>query len=597
MKKYLFLAVALLGLASCTKDDIANGNNPIHNGEIEESYIAINLSASENTRAEDGVYVKGAEAERAVKTAHFFFFKDGAPFPVNVTNNTVTSPGGTINHLSASLSLGSTDGMNNVSDIKDVVLLISNYKGEFPNQIVAVLNWSPEPTKAYYLSELETAVNIATKYDSTDYFVMSNAVYATTDKKVMNATPLTESNIKKDRDAAMAAPVNIYVERVAAKVVVTTADGKTKINLNKSVSTNQLVKGENTLVETPVYAQLLGWELHNDIPESYLLKQIDPTWEDMALGFTWNNAPWFRSYWATSLPLPTPNPVVESFKMSYATPLPTGFATEYGFAIGNNANVGTADETAKSFTYVGENTNGQAAGTKVILKAKLVNEAGDALEIASWYGNKYLGENDLRTAVANTLKYTLFYKGSEDKYVGIEPEDLKCVAGGTADAPTGVAANEVYFQLSDAAGVGANRPEGWYKLVNGEYKPVASDLNPDVYSVDATNNYLKTYVQPGILYKNGETFYYVDIKHLGQRSPSAPDTAVIAEYGVVRNHIYNIVINSIGGYGSPIYVGTSNLVTPGYPDTPDAEETFVSAQINILSWRLVSQEVDIQPNN
>ena len=35
----------------------------------------------------------------------------------------------------------------------------------------------------------------------------------------MNATPLTIDNIKKDRDAAMAAPVNIYVERVAAKVV------------------------------------------------------------------------------------------------------------------------------------------------------------------------------------------------------------------------------------------------------------------------------------------------------------------------------------------------------------------------------------------
>ena len=584
MKKYLFLAVALLGLVSCAKDDIANGNNPIHNGEIEESYIAINLSASENTRADGGVYVEGAEAERAVKTAHFFFFKDGAPFPVNITNGTVTSPGGTINHLSATLS-GSTSGMNNVSDIKDVVLLLSNYKGEYPNQIVAVLNWNPEPTKAYYLSDLEAAVNIATEYDEIDYFVMSNAVYATTDKKIMNATPLTADNIKTTEADALAAPVNIYVERVAAKVVVTTADGKTKINLNKPVSTNQLVGGVNTLVETPVFAQLLGWELHNDIPQSYLLKQIDPTWEDMALGFTWNDAPWFRSYWATSLPLPIPNPVIESFKMSYATPLPAGFATEYGFAIGNNVNVGTANETAKSFTYVGENTNGQAAGTKVILKAKLVNEAGDALEIASWYGNKYLGENNLRTAVANTLKYTLFYKESEDKYVGIEPEDLQCVAGGTADAPTGVAANEVYFQLSDAG-----KTKDWYKLVNGEYKPVASDLNSDVNSVDATNDYLKTYVQPGILYKNGETFYYVDIKHLGAPSSTA-------EYGIVRNHIYNIIINSIGGYGSPIYIGHSNLITPGYPEVPDAEESYVSAKINILSWRLVSQEVDIQPNN
>lgn len=592
MKKYLFLAIALLGLASCAKEDLTNGNEPIHNGEIEESYIAINLSASENTRANDGVYVDGAAAERAVKTAHFFFFKDGAPFPVNITNGAVTSPGGTINHLSATLSNDSTSGMNNVSDIKEIVLLLNNYKGEYPNQIVAVLNWNPEPTKAYYLSELETAVNLATEYEGNDYFVMSNSVYATSDGKVMKATPLTADDIKTTEDEAMDAPVKIYVERVAAKVTVTTADGKPLINLNKPVSTNQLVGGANTLVETPVYAQLLGWELYNDNTQSYLLKHIDPSWTDESLGFAWNNGPWYRSYWATSMPRPTGEN--NSFKMEY-DPIPADFATKYGFAIGKSANVGkeaaegVEGETPKSFTYVGENTNGKAEGTKVILKAKLVDEGGNALEIASWYGNQYIGEEDLRTAVANTLKYTLFYKESEGKYVGIEPKDLQCVAGGDTKAPEGVAANEVYFQLSTADGVGKNRSEGWYKLVDGKYTPMASDLNHDVNSVNATNDFLKT-IQPGILYTGGETFYYVDIKHLGAYGS-------VAEYGVVRNHIYNVIINSIGGYGSPVYVGTSDIIDPKYPDTPDADESFVSAQINILSWRLVNQEVDIQPNN
>ena len=579
MKKYLFLAMALLGMASCTNEDITNGNKPIHGGEIEESYIAINLSASDVTRAEGGIYVKGADAERAVKTAHFFFFKDGEPFPVNITNGAVTSPGDTINHLSASLS-GSTSGMNNVSDIKDVVLLLSSYKGEYPNQIVAVLNWNPEPTKAYSLSELEIAVNIATEYEGTDYFVMSNAVYAAGDK-VMDATPLTLDNIKKSQADAMAAPVKIYVERVAAKVTVTTADGTNLINLNKPLEDAYVVVGAP--VTKDVYAKLLGWELYNDNTQSYLLKQIDPSWDNTvtSVGFNWNDPAWYRSYWAASLARPTGDD--NSFQMEYAT-VPAGFATKYGYAIGNNNEVGTDYETDKSFTYIGENTNGKDNGTKVILKAQLVDVDGNALEIASWYGNKYIGEESLRTAVANTLKYTLYYKESDDKFVGLTPEDLQCVAGGTADAPAGVDANEVYFQLSTVG-----QTKDWYKLVNGEYKPVANDTSNDAKSVTATNAYLKS-IQPGILYKNGETFYYVDIKHLG-----APNS--LAEYGVVRNHIYNIVINSIGGYGSPIYVGTSNLVTPGYPDTPDAEETFVSAQINILSWRLVNQQVDIQLNN
>lgn len=590
MKKYLFLAVALLGMVSCAKDDIANGNNPIHSGEIEESYIAINLSASDITRAEgDPVFDDGEAAERAVHHADFFFF-DEAGNPFNVTGNPATTSGGATNHLHAASITFATDknGGDDISDSSAAVLLLQTYKGEYPSQIVAVLNWSPD-TEPYTLDELHAAVNLTGKWDAEDYFVMSNAVYAQNGKAVY-ATPLSYDNIKSNEVDAKANPVSIYVERVAAKVTVTTASGATKINLNKPV----LTPFGGSSVD--VYAQLLGWELHNDIHQSYLLKRIDPTWEDAALGFAWNDNLWFRSYWATSLPLPTPNPVEESFKMSYTTPLPAGFANEFGFAIGNNTTLGTDSETANSFTYVGENTNGQAAGTKVILKAKLVDEAGNTLEIASWYGNKYIGEENLRTAVANTLKYTLFYKYG-DKYVGIEPKDLMCVAGGTANAPAEVDANEVYFQLStELEDYGANRDGGWFKLVSGEYKPVASDLNPDVYSVDATNDYLKNYVEPGILYKNGETFYYVDIKHLGKRLPGAADQAVIAEYGVVRNHIYNIIINSIGGYGSPVYIGYSNLITPEYPDTPDAEESFVSAQINILSWRLVDQLVDIQPN-
>ena len=75
MKKYLFLAVALLGLASCAKEDLTNGNEPIHNGEIEESYIAINLSASDITRAQTG-FDDGTEAEREVIHADFFFFDE-----------------------------------------------------------------------------------------------------------------------------------------------------------------------------------------------------------------------------------------------------------------------------------------------------------------------------------------------------------------------------------------------------------------------------------------------------------------------------------------------------------------------------------------
>ena len=154
---------------------------------------------------------------------------------------------------------------------------------------------------------------------------------------------------------------------------------------------------------------------------------------------------------------------------------------------------------------------------------------------------------------------------------------MQCVIGGTTEAPNGVAANEVYFQLSVAG-----EAKNWHKLVSGAYKPMAANINNDPNGADATNADLKS-VPAAVLYESGLTYYYVDIKHLG--APSS-----LAEYGIVRNHIYDININSIGGYGSPVYQGTEFIE---YPQVSD-QKSYVAAKINILSWRLVNQEVDIQ---
>lgn len=550
-------------MASCTKDDIADGNNPIHGGEVETSYIAINLSASDITRAQTD-FEDGTAEERAVSHADFFFF-DEAGNPFNVTGNPATTPGGGINHLKATnvtFTVDSDTG-DDISDTSTPVLLLKTYKGQFPSQIVAVLNWSPVTDKAYSLSDLHTAVAIQGTFknaeeEDTNYFVMSNAVYAQGTTEVC-ATPLTMENIKTTEQDALAAPVNIYVERVAAKVQL---NANEKYDLSKSVDYQPL--GGVTTIEGGVYAKILGWDLYRDNSHSYLLKEIDGTWTtDVAtgVGFNWNDAPWYRSYWATSLGAPAEDPVYGN------SPMARG-----------------------AYTYIGENTTGKETCTKAVIKAQLVTTVDGVdkpLDIAIWNNVEYVDEPDaikgrgysLRIAVANTLKYTYFAKNGNE-YIGLKPEDLQCVAGGTADVPN-VKANEVYFQLSETG-----KSKDWYKLENGVYKPVTDDYNidDDAKSTKATNEALKS-VPAAVLYTNGETFYYVDIKHLG-----APNS--VAEYGIVRNHVYNITINSIRGYGSPVYTGVSFLE---YPQITE-QESYVSAKINILSWRLVNQTVDITPN-
>lgn len=554
MKKILMMFCASAILASCA-GILDDDKTPIQSGEIEKSYIAINLmSADPDTRADGATYQEGSEAERKVNSAYFFFFQNGQPFPVTVTGGAVTAPGTDANFLSATLT-GNGKNMQNVSDVKDVVLLLRNYKGQYPNQIVAVLNWVPETGKSYTMEELKAVVDVQSTISDQKYFVMSNAVYADAAGQAVTATPLTLANIYTTEDAAEADPVDIYVERIAAKVTVTTT-AETKFNLNKSVNAGG--------TSVAAYAQLTGWELYNEFDESYLLKQIDPTWTEGAIGFNWNDQAFFRSYWAQT---PTP---------SWGTD--NAFTWNGGLDFGLSTNVTAGTYASNSYVYCGENTTTTPADrTKVILKAKLVKEDGTALELARWHGADYLSESDLLTAVASTLKNTYYYGVTVEgttTYTSIDPADLQCVVGGGADAPAGVDATEVYFQLSTP---GADKNWFEYSSAYGYTAVADADLNVKLKAVPSA-----------ILYNDGQTYYFFDIKHLGAAGKPA-------EYGVVRNHIYSININSIGGFGSPVYDPNTDIVTPQYPDEPTDQGSYVSAKVNVLSWRLVSQGVDIQP--
>lgn len=525
-------------MASCTGifDDFQNG--PVQDGEIQESYISISLKSAEaGTRADAAAYQDGIAAERAIKSAYFFFFLNGEPFPVTITDNAVSAPGLGENFLAAALS-NTTPGSGsypNIADIKEVVLLLKNYKGHLPNQIVTVINWVPVTGKSYTMAELKEEVAIWSEKG----FVMSNAIYADNAGNAIEATPLTIANIFSSEDEAKSAPVQIYVERIAAKVSVTT-NSASPFDINKSVSINGAA--------TNVYAKITGWELYNEYQESYLLKHIDPTWQDSAFGFYWNHTLYCRSYWAIS--------------PKTAWGADNTFKWNGGNATGLAADVALGTYADNTFDYCGENTyREQADRTKIILKAQLVKADGTTpVELAKWYGTYYIGEGNLLTAVANTMSNIYMYlEGGSYKSIG--QSDLKCLADG----------GKVYFALSDTG-----KGKTWKKFSNGSYTTIANaDLNIELKSV-----------QPAAVYKNGQTYYYFDIKHFGA-------TGTDAEFGIVRNHIYNININSISGYGSPVYDPNSLIETPEYPDVSLEGASFVSAQVNVLSWRMVSHGVDI----
>lgn len=522
MKKYLFLAVAALGFAACTEKDIGN-NGPANNGELEQSYVAVTLAASDmNTKATNGnQYEEGLAEERAVKSAYVFFFKDGKAFPVAFDGTTSTNDG-TINYLPVTLP-DNGQNMDNVSDVKEAVLILQKYQGQYPNQIVAILNWTPVAGKLYDLSDIQKEITTLRGYNNG--FVMSNAVYADNAAETVDATDLTIANIAKTADDAKANPVTIHVERVAAKVAFS-SENSGKFEVGE-------VDGKK------IYAQIKGFQLYNDYQTSWLIKRITPTWND--LGFSWNDADWFRSYWATSLDTAFHENTFEW----------DGGYTELG-----------------SFVYCGENTRSWTkendVRTKVIVKATLVDETGTVRqEVVNWYGKDYLNEGNLLKVVANTLKNT-YFSGNGTTFTGLAPEDIKCVGRAMTDEN----AYEVYFQLSDA-GVAKT----WYKYTDNKYGEITT----------ATLNTELAAVQPALVYNDGMTYYYTDIKHLG-------NTGKTAEYGVVRNHVYKVNITDIKGFGTPVYDPTSDFIVP---DKPEEIFSYVAAQINILSWRVVANDYQL----
>ena len=90
-------------------------------------------------------------------------------------------------------------------------------------------------------------------------------------------------------------------------------------------------------------------------------------------------------------------------------------------------------------------------------------------------------------------------------------------------------------------------------------------------------------VQPALVYTDGMTYYWTDIKHLG-----LPGTTT--EYGIVRNHVYKVNITDIHGYGTPVYDANIQFETPEKPKDIDS---YVAAEIKILSWRVVENNYEL----
>lgn len=508
------LALAAFAFSACTSEDAVE-NNP--NVEGVKSYVAVNINnvGADGTRA-DAEYENGTAAESKINTIRFYFFtQNGDPYKLAEGKNWL--------ELAPDQMTAST---GNVENITNSMLVIKGKDMTYPQSMMAVVN--PETIEAGKLadfmkkSEVEGVVatrNFEGQSATASNFVMTSSVYAQDGKKVWTSD--ISGHVALTETEAKAAPVDIYVERVAAKITSTAQYD----NVDK-------FKVGETATGTPVYAKIMGWGIAKENTKANLIKVIDPTWEEATIGFNWNNANFYRSYWETT---------------------PDNDGTYKSWTAYTHTAIGDVYYTAPNTSYAETNRPIYVAA------AQLVDANGNALEISKYKGVQYLSENDVKKVILNENKN--FFKvvstttGGTD-YANLDPADLVFVVD--AQKPY-----EVKAQVKNGLDV--------YQKT-GETYVVATDAANAAYGA---NN--------AVIYKDGMTYYWTSVKHLGAAGKTG-------EFGMVRNHFYKVDVTKITGFGTAVYDPDNEFV----PVTPDEDPmTYLAARINVLSWRVVGQHVEL----
>ena len=549
LSRFLVGTLACTLFAACSNEENSAINSGQEEGQL--SYVAVNIVNANPTgsRVEGGEYENGEGPENAITKARFYLF-NASGNPYTVTTNEAPDAVAATNYVDITTLENQGKDEPNVESIKKGVLVFKGTTTELPTSIVAVLNPPATLTGSKSLSDLQTAI---ADYSSTTSFVMSNSVYASEGTKVV-ATDIV-GKVAQSQPDAEANPVDIYVERVLAKVRVTFS------NADKE---NQYKVSEDG--EPAVYAKILGWAVTRTADKSNLLKDIDPAWDDMTLGFTWNDEPFHRSYWATTSTTVTLEKKSQNEIINDQKPATPEGATNISVP-----------------RYCQENTKTNEH-TEVVVVAQLVNEEGDPNPIYKYFGEEHDSEEDILTLIANKYNNVYYTRtegtslpegGTEYEYKSfIKPDNIHFEA---TTPETGGEDYEAIAQLDDDALNGVT-----IYIENPEYNG-ENEKYIELTNAEATINE-ELAKNPAQIATEGYVYYYTPIKHLGTTTGST------GEYGVVRNHIYAVTITDIKGYGTPIFDPDKDIDTTH----PSNEEVYIAARINVLSWRVVSSDVTLE---
>lgn len=580
------LASALmLVVASCSSSDDITGGNGGENAEGSTSYLVINLNSVGNAPASrayeqgGGLYDDGEKLENQIKKVRFYFYNaDGTAYKLQ---NTGTN-GDVKNWIDQNVTTETGDPTVTVSGKTQAVLVLNGESNVSPASMLAVVN--PEVGSSQLdgnmvsrWSKMRTELTGQTFHDGNG-FVMTNSTYEDGGKDL--CTTLLAGRTFSTKDKALDNPVDVYVERINAKVKASIAADNTNfekvttdvkldgVNFNGKYKTKvgdlTVTKSDGSTKDIPVFAYIEAWGVADENDQSTYYKQIDvQNWTDATLGFDGTGTPWssrdyHRCFWSKGVAfggVPAHNPANHPF-------------SEY------KANLGDALYTLPNTptNYLG--TTGKAYDnpmkselTKFLVTARLAYDDGSGnilpAEICTYKGQKFLGQKNVKKVIADELGtyYKMKTSTAGTTFEKIEPTDIEFST--TTEGSLKLQDYQVVANLKNITEL--------YRMSGGSYVLAnMADVKNELQAV------------PVEIHNQGRTYYYTPIKHLGKKGS-------IAEYGIVRNHSYQVELGSIKGFGTPVYDPDKKIV----PVVPSDDLTYLAARINVLSWRVVPSKVDL----
>lgn len=569
-KLFPFACVALM-MSACAsdKEEIGSGTKP----GSDPQYLAVNIvnvGATPTTRAAG--YENGTAEESAIKKVRFYFFNgDGSPYLIKNPGIPGVEGGGEKNWLEASPADDTpTSGTpSQIEKITQTVLVINGIQSAAPAAIVAIVN--PETVDAATLKNGETMRLSELRYSAVgrnfykkdadngavSEFVMSNSVYVNAGEDV--CASLVAGHVTTSAETAKAKPVDLYVERVVAKV---TADvNNSAFELGNGTNWEADKYGTKTAVgksgDYDVYAVIEGWGLANENGKAEVEKQVNKTWTDGTLGFTpWTTADYHRCFWETSVAFDAGTggnqPVNPTFNQLKAKMQDVLY---------------TLPNTPESKDKIANLKDNDLTKFAVAATLRYKDAAGNwhNAEICRYNGVSILGIDNLKRQVA--LTFSQYYTSTNGTtYTQLSKDDIDF------KDPDGT------MQQYRVTPTLANDPAGTKKY----YTKTNTGTTPTFREVNKADVLAAIEADKAEIRRDGRAYYYVPIKHIG-------GPGELAEYGIVRNHFYKITLTGIKGFGTPVY-DPDKVVDP---IVPTYENTYLAARVQVLQWRVVNQNASL----